>query len=442
MNKDIIKQAMQELGIDELTPLQQKTINLTIDKRDLIVLSPTGSGKTLAYLLPLLLNLKENKPKKISTLILVPSRELAQQVNRVFSSLKSGFNSVCAYGGHSIQEEKNSLLTGSPHVLVGTPGRILDHMNRGNVDVSDIELLIIDEFDKSLELGFHEDMAEIIHLLPALKRRFLLSATDAKEIPQFTGVGRVARLDFLDEKDELASRIQLMQVHSPGKDKLETLFKLLCTIGAESSIVFCNHRESVDRIHQYLEKNKIASVPFHGGLEQDMRESGLFKFSNGSAYTLIATDLAARGLDIPEVEHVIHYHLPLNEEAFTHRNGRTARWQAEGTSYVILHEEEILPEFIKEEVPTYEFQQSIPAPAESEWVTLYVGKGKKDKVNVIDIVGFMHKTGRLTKGDVGKIMVKDHFSYVAVQRKKVKQLLQLIRNEKIKGMKTIFQEAY
>lgn len=442
MKKDKIKEALLALKIEQLTPLQERTINLATDKRDMIVLSPTGSGKTLAYLLPLLEILEKQQPKGISVMVLVPSRELAIQVHKVFSSLKSGFNSVCCYGGHSLLDEQNALQTGNPHVLIGTPGRILDHLNRKNINTSEIELLIIDEFDKALELGFHEEMDEIISLLPVLRRRILLSATDADEIPQFTGVGRSVRLDYLEDETELSERLQLMQVHSPQKDKLETLYQLLCSLGAESSIVFCNHRESVDRISNYLQQKGIVCESFHGGLDQDSRERGLFKFTNGTVFTLIATDLASRGLDIPRVEHIIHYHLPLNEEAFTHRNGRTARWEAEGTSYVILHGEEYLPEYIDQKVPEYQFPNQIPEPMQPKWVTIYIGKGKKEKINVIDIVGFMHKIGKLDKGDVGKIAVKDHFSYVAINRKKVNQLLQRIKNEKIKGMKTIFQEAY
>ena len=442
MKKDIIQAAMQAQGIEKLTPLQVQTLDLAFDRRDLLVLSPTGSGKTLAYLLPLLLLLERNASTQLTTLILVPSRELALQVSRVFSSLKSNYNAVCCYGGHSLQNEKNALLTGNPQIVIGTPGRILDHMHRGNIDTNHLDLLIIDEFDKSLELGFHEEMADIIALAPHLKRRMLFSATDTEEIPQFTGIGRLVRLDFLQEEKELASRLQLMKVLSPVKDKLETLYSLLCTIGAESSIVFCNHRESVTRVADFLAEKDFAAVPFHGGLEQDTRERALYKFTNGTAFALVATDLAARGLDIPEVEHIIHYHLPINEDAFTHRNGRTARWQAKGVSYLILHDEEILPDYLSVDIPWLELPTENLISPYPEWATLYIGKGKKDKLNIIDIVGFMHKQGGLNKGQLGKIDVKDHFAYVAVQYNQVKGLLKRISNKKIKGMKTIIEEAY
>ena len=443
MNRNKIDQALKSVGIEALNPMQEKALEHATDRRDMILLSPTGSGKTLAYLLPLLLILEQKKSLSgFSTLILVPSRELAVQVNRVFTSLKSGYNSVCCYGGHALNVERNALLAGDASVLIGTPGRILDHMYRGNIDTSAIDLLIIDEFDKALEFGFHEEMSDIISLLPVLKRRILLSATDADEIPQFTGVGRMLKLNYLDENQELGERLELMQVHSPNRDKLDTLYNLLCTFGNDSAIVFCNHRDAVDRTNNYLRQKGLISESFHGGLEQDARERALYKFSNGSSYVLVSTDLAARGLDIPQVEHIIHYHLPINEESFTHRNGRTARWEAKGTSYIILHDEEQLPDYIESTIDLFEFPQHIPEPQESDWVTLYIGKGKKDNLNVVDIVGFMHKKGKLGRDELGKVDLKDHFAYVAVKRKKVKQLLQLIHDEKIKGMKTIFQEAY
>lgn len=443
MNIEIINNAVETLGIEQLTPLQQRTIEVANDRRDLIVLSPTGSGKTLAFLLPLLAILDSQRGSSgIQAMILVPSRELALQVSAVFSSLKSGFNAVCCYGGHSLQDEINTLKTGNPQVLIGTPGRILDHIGRNSFNPKSIELLIIDEFDKALELGFQEDMSEIISFMSNLRRRFLLSATDAEEIPKFTGVGRVLRLNYLVEEAQKEIRLELMQVNSPIKDKLNTLYSLLCVLGKGSSIVFCNHRESVDRVVNYLNEKKISCVGFHGGMEQDARERSLFRFVNGSAYTLVATDLAARGLDISDVEHIIHYHLPSNEDTFTHRNGRTARWDAKGTSYLILHDEESVPQFIEQKISQFELPELIPSPAVSEWATLYIGKGKKDKLSIIDIVGFLHKIGQLKTDELGKINVKDHFAFVAVKKNKVNQLLKLVQNEKIKGMKTIIQEAY
>ena len=439
-DKNTIKEVLNNLKIEELNPMQQESLEVSTEDKDVILLSPTGSGKTLAFLLPMILNLKPDNGT-VQSLILAPSRELALQINSVFQQMGSKYKSCCCYGGHAISEEKKSILGNKPAVIIGTPGRITDHLSKGNFDPSTIHTLVIDEFDKSLELGFHDEMAVIIEQLPNLKKRFLLSATDAEEIPEFTGVNGAIKLDYLDPEQSHSSRLKLMKVTSPAKDKIDTLYNLLCTLGESSSIVFCNHRDAVDRVNKLLIDKKLETDKFHGGMEQPARERALYKFRNGSSHILVSTDLAARGLDIPEIEHVIHYHLPINEEAFTHRNGRTARWDATGTSYVILNTEEKIPEYIPSDLEEYEIPTIVSRPPKSKWITLYIGKGKKDKLSRMDIAGFLYKKGKLTKEDVGSIDLKEHYAFVAVKRGKVKQLLNLIRGEKIKGMKTLIEEA-
>ena len=438
---EIIQSALRNLKIEELNPMQEASLEQATGRKDVILLSPTGSGKTLAYLLPLLLTLKPNDDS-VQVLILVPSRELALQIDSVFKAMGTSWKTCCCYGGHPIAEEKKSILGNHPAIIIGTPGRITDHLSKGNFNPETIETLIIDEFDKSLEFGFHDEMAEIITQLPGLKKRMLLSATDAAEIPEFTGLNRTVKLNFLsDDSEEQESRLKLMKVLSPSKDKIDTLYNLLCTLGSSSSIVFCNHRDAVDRVHQLLADKKLLAERFHGGMEQDDRERSLYKFRNGSCHVLISTDLAARGLDIPEIENVVHYHLPVNEDGYIHRNGRTARWEAEGNSYILLHQEEMLPEYLTEVPEEFLLPEVTPKPSLPEFVTLYIGKGKKDKINKIDIVGFLFKKGNLNKDEIGRIDVKDHYSFAAVSRKKIKQTLNLIQNEKIKGVKTLIEEA-
>lgn len=438
---ELIQSALRNLKIESLTPMQDAALEQGTGRKDLILLSPTGSGKTLAFLLPLLLSLKKDDDR-VQALILVPSRELALQIENVFKEMGTPWKICCCYGGHPIAEEKKSIAGNRPALIVGTPGRMTDHLSKKNFDVSGIHTLVIDEFDKSLELGFHDEMAEIITQLPGLRKRMLLSATDAEEIPQFTGLNQTVKLNFLPQLPaEQTSRLTLMKVISPSKDKIDTLYRLLCTLGNASTIVFCNHRESVDRVYSLLKERKLFSERFHGGMEQPDRERALYKFRNGSCHVLISTDLAARGLDITEVKHVVHYHLPVNEEAFTHRNGRTARWDALGTSYVLLHAEEQLPLYIPESINPFVLPDNPPLPSKSIWSTIYIGKGKKDKMSKIDIAGFLYKKGGLNRDDVGSIDVKEHYSFVAVRKTKVNQLLTLIRGEKIKGMKTIIEEA-
>ena len=435
-----ITQALVHLKISSLNPMQESAIESWREGKDLILLSPTGSGKTLAYLLPLLETLKP-EVKGVQAVVMVPSRELALQIDQVFKSMNTPYKVMSCYGGRPAMEEHRTMKGINPSVIIGTPGRMNDHLSKQNFEAADVQTLIIDEFDKCLEFGFQEEMATVIGQLPRLKRRYLLSATDAEEIPRFTGLNQTLKLNFLSEEEPISQRIHIYKVMSPIKDKLETLYQLLCTLGSKSTLVFCNHRESVERVGKYLQSQKYPCGVFHGGMEQDDRERALYKFRNGSCHVLISTDLAARGLDIPAIENIVHYHMPIQEDGYIHRNGRTARWEAEGNSYIILHPEEQLPAYIQETPDTFNLPEVIPSPSQPDFVTIYIGKGKKDKINKIDIVGFLAKKGNLKKEEIGRIDVKDHYAFVAVSRKKINEVLKNIRNEKIKGVKTIIEEA-
>lgn len=431
---------LANLKIERLTPMQLASIDAWKKGKDQILLSPTGSGKTLAYLLPLIDTLKEGV-EGVQAVVLVPSRELALQADLVFKQMGTSFTSMSCYGGRPAMDEHRSMQGIHPSVIFGTPGRINDHLTKENFDASTVKTLVIDEFDKSLELGFQEEMSEVIGKLPKLQRRFLLSATDADEIPQFTGIEKTIKLNFLNPDEQIPDRILLYKLLSPEKDKLETLYKLLCSLGSTSTLVFVNYRESVERVGDYLHSKKFPCGMFHGGMEQDDRERALYKFRNGSTHVLISTDLAARGLDIPEIQHIVHYHLPVDEDAYIHRNGRTARWDAGGKAYMILGPEEQLPGYIREQPEIYVLPTVTPKPTQPLYATIYIGKGKKDKVNKVDVVGFLCKKGKLSVKEIGKIDVKDHYCFVAIERKKLANVLNLIRNEKIKGVKTIIEEA-
>lgn len=435
-----IQTILANLKIEQLNVMQQTAVDAYREGGDLVLLSPTGSGKTLAYLLPLVSSLKPGQ-QGVQAVILVPSRELALQIEQVFKSMNTEFKIMSCYGGRPAMDEHRTMKGICPSVIVGTPGRMNDHLEKQNFDASTVKLLVIDEFDKCLEFGFQEEMSDVISKLPKLRRRFLLSATDAEEIPHFTGLNSTVKLNFLDPDGGVSERLHLYKVISPVKDKLETLYKLLCCLGNQSTLVFCNHRESVDRVGKYLHSMKVYCETFHGGMEQDDRERALYKFRNSSCHIFISTDLAARGLDIPDIKNVVHYHLPVAEDGFIHRNGRTARWEADGSSYIILHSEEQLPSYIKEEPEEYLLPVVLPKPALPDFVTLYIGKGKKDKINKIDIVGFLSKKGNLSKEDIGRVDVKDHYAFAAVSRSKYKQVLKLVQNEKIKGVKALIELA-
>ncbi|GAC1310716.1 MAG: DEAD/DEAH box helicase [Mucilaginibacter sp.] len=426
----MLKQALTNLKIAELNEMQHAALNAA-KKGDIILLAPTGSGKTLGFLLPLL-SLLDTAVPTVQALILVPSRELALQIEQVFKTIASGFKVNCCYGGHPVKIERNNL-SQPPAVLIGTPGRIGHHLRRESFSTDTIHTLILDEFDKSLEFGFQEDMAYIIRQLPNLKKRMLTSATKMQEIPGFTGIRNPAEVDFLENAVN-APDIKLKAVISPAADKLDTLFSLICTIGDKATLVFCNHREAVDRISDLLWNRGIVHDVFHGGMEQEDRERALIKFRNGSHRLLITTDLASRGLDIPEIEFVVHYQLPHTREAFLHRNGRTARMHAKGTSYLILTEDEKL-NYPDQQLEMEILPENPVLPKPSPWATLYIAAGKKDKINKVDIVGLLLQKGELAKDDLGLIEVLDHSSYAAVKRNHIERLVQVISKEKIKNKK-------
>ena len=405
---------------------------------DVVLLAPTGSGKTLAFLLPVLSALENLEKDRVQALILVPSRELALQIEQVFKQMGTGFKVNCCYGGHPIKTERNNFEQ-APAVLIGTPGRIAYHLRHENFDESGVTMLVLDEFDKALEFGFKEDMSYIIGKLLSLKQRMLTSATAMEEIPDFTGVKKPVEIDFLKDV-KVAPDLKLKKVLTTAADKLDTLFQLICKIGNKTTLIFCNHRETVDRISDLLIDKDLAHDIFHGGMEQDERERALLKFRNGSIKILITTDLASRGLDIPEVECIIHYQLPYTEDAFLHRNGRTARMNAKGTAYLVIADDEKYP-FLKSDIETENLKGSFTIPKDSDWQTLYIAAGKKDKVNKIDIVGLLLKKGGLQKEDVGLIEVKDQSSYVAIKRKMVPKVLSALSNERIKNKKVKIEVA-
>ena len=420
------------LGIENLNEMQEVAESALLKDANVLLLSPTGSGKTLAFLLPIF-QLLSNEIKSVQCLILVPSRELGLQIEQVWKKMGTDFKVNVCYGGHSIETEIKNL-SNPPAILIGTPGRIADHIDRQTFKTDTIVTLVLDEFDKSLQLGFHEQMSFIINRLTKLNKRILVSATSDVEIPKYTRVVNPTILDFIVDEVE-NSNLSTKLVVSKEKDKMESLFHLICSLKSESAIVFCNHRDAAERISDSLNEKGIHATYYHGGMDQEERERALIQFRNGSVNYLITTDLAARGLDIPEMNHVIHYHLPSKEDEYTHRNGRTARMLASGTAYIIIHESEKKLDYVNYEMPKLNVDSFKTLPKSPEFQTIYVSGGKKNKLNKIDIVGFFSQKGQLEKGDLGLIEVKDFISFAAVKSSKVNGFLKNIRDEKMKGKK-------
>ena len=438
-----IQKILTKLHISALNEMQQHAAEAILGSDgDVVLLSPTGTGKTLAYLLPLV-QLLDGTADTVQALVITPGRELALQSHQVLQSMGCGLRSTACYGGRAAMDEHKVLKEVKPQIVFGTPGRLNDHLDKENISRYGIRCLIIDEFDKCLEMGFQAEMEKLIKSLPGLQRRILLSATNTEEIPQFVNMSKKGTLiDFLPDDEQTSERITLYEVHSPQKDKLETLKQLLLGFGDASSIVFLNYRESVERVNSYLVEQGFTTSCFHGGLEQRQREDALYRFSNGSANVLVSTDLASRGLDIPNIENIIHYHLPESEDGYIHRVGRTARWDATGRSFFILNGEEHIPEYVEGEIESFDIPlTSHPSPLAPKMATLYIGKGKKDKISKGDIVGFLCKSGGLKADEIGRIDVKDRYAYVAVKRQKLQQVLRQTRGEKIKGIKTIVEQV-
>lgn len=422
--------------------MQEAALSAILNDNDTFLIAPTGSGKTVAFLLPLLqlLNADRTRPdhpdqanRAVQCLILAPSRELAIQIEQVWKKMATGYKVNVCYGGHSVETEIKNL-NNPPAVLIGTPGRIADHITRRSFALNGIHTLILDEFDKSLQLGFHDEMAFIIDGLRNLRKRVLVSATSGVSVPGFVRLQSPTTLTFTAPETE-QTNLTVKVVYSAAKDKIDTLFDLLCSLNSEAALIFCNHRETAERSRDLLGERGIHSLVYHGGLEQDDRERALIQFRNGSVRYLITTDLAARGLDIPEMKHVIHYHLPAHEQEFIHRNGRTARMLASGTAYVVLHRDEPRPAYLPNSLAEFRVSTNGPTPKRPEFQTIYISGGRKDKLNKVDIVGFFSQKGGLEKGDLGLIEVKDFISFAAVKTVKVQALLANISTEKMKGKK-------
>jgi superfamily II DNA/RNA helicase len=431
-----MEKILAKIGIAALNEMQLVTQKSILENRNTLLLSPTGSGKTLAFLLPLLQILKPVE-NQIQAIILVPTRELALQIESVWKSIGSGHKISAFYGGHSMEVEVNSLKN-PPALVVGTPGRIADHYTRHTIDSMQVETIIFDEFDKSLEMGFHEQMQFILERLPNLNKYIFVSATQGISLPGFLKIDEVNILDFIND-GQRNEGLTLKYVRT--NNKIRSLNLLLGQITQTPTLIFCNQRDEVEEVANLLTKNGINCGVFHGKIEQVDREKALIRFRNGSVRYLVSTDLAARGLDIPEVENVIHYSMPFHEQEFIHRNGRTARMNATGVAYFFFEENAKQPQYISQLPEELVLEQKQQTVTKESWTTLYFSGGKKDKRNKIDIVGFCLQKGEIEKDALGKIEVQDFASYVAIATDQVQVFLKNIKDQKIKGKKLKIEVA-
>ncbi|PTX61659.1 superfamily II DNA/RNA helicase [Kordia periserrulae] len=423
------REILAKLGIERLNEMQEEAKLAISSHPNTILLSPTGTGKTLAFLLPII-NELDADDDNVQAIILAPSRELAIQIAQVTREMGAGFKVNEVYGGRNFSKDKVDLKH-NPAILVGTPGRIADHLRRATFDTNTIKTLVLDEFDKSLEVGFEEEMKEIISLLPNIEKRVLTSATKDMEIPAFVGMHKPLTINYLGEK---IAKLTVKRILSPAKDKLDTLLNTISHMANQPGIIFCNFKNTIQYVSDFLHENNIPHGCFYGGMEQKDRERALIKFRNGTHQLIIATDLAARGIDVPEIKYIIHYQLPLKAQEFTHRNGRTARMHAEGTAFVLQWKEESVPDFIAE-VDVIEEMVSTKRPTPSDWKTLFISGGRKDKISKGDIAGLFIKQGKLNKDELGMIELKQDCAFVAVKASKVKEVIQKVDNTRLKKKK-------
>ncbi len=441
--KTFLPGALERIGIAGLNNMQEKMLETASVQNNILLLSPTGSGKTLAFLMAMMKYL--NPPSgKVQCVIIAPSRELVIQISSVAKAVAAGFKVTALYGGHSAIDETNSLAS-VPDIIVATPGRMVDHLQRRNINPETARILILDEYDKSLELGFEDDMKKIVKKLKNVSRIILTSATNLEHLPDFLPFSGLVKLDYLDNTESVRSRMKVLKAEALDKDKLDSLKALLSTVvtepDKERSIVFVNHRESAERVASYLAKKGFDVILYHGALDQKDREKAVALFMSGAKPVMVATDLASRGLDIDGVKNVIHYHLPLSEDIYTHRNGRTARVDREGDIYLLNTPGEELPDFISID-DSFKIPEGKDAPVKSNKTMIYINAGKKEKLSKGDILGFLTKEAGIAGNEIGKIFVYDHYALVTIPNEKINFIISKISSTKLKGVKRRAYPAY
>lgn len=426
---EVAERIRKAYGIEKFNAMQ--TAVAASDSADLILISPTGSGKTIAFAMAMLQRMQgDGHP---SGLVIAPSRELVLQITDVLRAVTPSDMRVAAvYGGNAFAAEQASLQASPTDILVATPGRLLDHLNRGTLSVDGVSVLVFDEYDKTLELGFLGEVGKIVRLLRNVRSTILTSATALDEYPAFISAESAETVD-VSESADAEGRVVVMDVPSVERDKLDTLAALLRSVVPQGGVmVFVNHRDAAERVADGLRRRKIDAVLYHGGLEQREREVAVARFAGDASRVLVCTDLAARGLDIDGVRSVVHYHMPTSRQAWTHRNGRTGRAGASGEIYVITGPDENIPEYVVTDHSYYPDMTATNA-MRAPMAMLYFSAGKRDKVSRGDIAGFLMKQCDLPREAVGRITVSLSYSLAAVDRRHVAAVLALGSDTRLKG---------
>lgn len=458
-----ILRAIEQLGYTEPTEVQQKVIPVALGKQDILVKSKTGSGKTASFATPLceLVDWEENKPQ---ALVLTPTRELAVQVQEDITNIGryKRIKGLALYGKSPFAKQKLALKQ-KTHIVVGTPGRVLDHIEKGSLDVSKIEYLVIDEADEMLNMGFLEQVESIIKLLPKERTTMLFSATLSDRIKKLSSkyMKQPVSIEIDSKIEEDAPNIEHVKYVVKDDQKLAFLEKLTIIENPDSCIIFCRTKERVDQLVDALDSKGYTADKIHGGMMQEDRFEVMDEFRRGDFRYLIATDVAARGIDIEEITHVVHYDVPLEQESYVHRTGRTGRAGRSGKSIMLAtpHEDKFVKEieaFIGFEIPTGaelsaeavaknraafdlkmqeqpELKKSKGEQLNADITKLYFNGGKKKKIRAVDFVGTLAKIDGVSADDIGIITIQDNVSYVEILNGKGPLVLKTMRNTTIKG---------
>ncbi len=413
------------LNIASLNHMQQQVAQCCAP--NLVVYSPTGSGKTLAFAIKVVQSLSHDAAG-VQAVVISPSRELAAQTHRVLQAIATGHKVSLICGGHSTADEANTLAQ-APAVIVATPGRLLDHARHSRVQLGTVAALVVDEHDKCLELGFDADMQALFSLMPALRLRILTSATELGELPPCKQLGEPTTLNFLAQVPSPTQRMTIVKATFDAVTP-QALRQLLLALPPGKIIVFANFRDTVIELFDYLVQHNIEASAYHGALTQIDREKAVALFNNGSAPVLVTTDLGARGLDIEQVTHIVHYQLPDSPEAWTHRNGRTARVDNNGTVIVMAANGQQLPSYIKTQGIADLSPKSKDITGHN--TTLFIPLGRKEKISRADVVGFLANQGHIEARLIGKIQIMDHYALAAVPHQEAKALVEALNSKRAK----------
>jgi len=435
---------LADLGYTEMTLVQAETLPLLIDGADVLARAKTGSGKTAAFGLGIL-NSLDAELFKVQTLVLCPTRELADQVAKEIRRLARAIPnikimSVC--GGAPLRDQTNSLQR-SPHIIVGTPGRIHKHLRGGTIDLANLQTLVLDEADRMLDMGFMDELNSILAYVPSRRQTLLFSATYPEAILDIS-----ARIQS-DPKtvdvtgDEQAVQITQSWCSVTRENRNAELVRVLRAWGGELNLVFCNTKVDCAEVASYLQREKIVAIALHGDLDQAQRTQVLVRFSNRSASVLVATDVAARGLDVKDIDAVFNYELSPQAEVYVHRIGRTGRAGKTGVAVSLVEEREMWRlEEIEKALPDALIQKrGIPDAKRGDETltprvtTIQISGGRKNKLRPGDLLGALTAVGGIPGDAVGSIDMFDNYAYVAVKNAHVQKAQRQLNDRPIKGRK-------